>query len=352
MSRKTMVVIGATGVIGRRLIEHLEPLKDWEVVAVSRRAPDFATRAWHLPVDLSDPEDCAAKFAGLAEATHVVYAAYSDRPNWAEQRAPNAAMFRNALTALDKACPALRSVVLLQGTKYYGSHLGPFKTPAFEDDPRHMPPNFYFDQQDTMTALSRGRPWHWTALRPHTVCGFTFGMPMNLVPVIACYAVISKELGLPLRWPGKPAAYDKLFMVTDADLLSRSILWAAEAETAANEAFNVTNGDFFRWCHLFPRIADYFDMPCGDPAPIKLADFMADKEELWADICDRHGLDKQPLSRLVLWRFGDYIFNQDWDIMSHTTKIRQAGFGECIESGKMFMTWFDELRQRRIIPGA
>ena len=47
----------------------------------------------------------------------------------------------------------LRRVVLVTGTKYYGSHLGPFKTPARESDPRHMPPNYYFDQIDWLTGL-------------------------------------------------------------------------------------------------------------------------------------------------------------------------------------------------------
>ena len=48
---------------------------------------------------------------------------------------------------------SLRRVVLVTGTKYYGSHLGPFKTPARESDPRHMPPNYYFDQIDWLTGF-------------------------------------------------------------------------------------------------------------------------------------------------------------------------------------------------------
>ena len=36
----------------------------------------------------------------------------------------------------------------LEGGKAYGSDLGPYKTPAREDDPRLMSPNFYYDQED------------------------------------------------------------------------------------------------------------------------------------------------------------------------------------------------------------
>ena len=42
--------------------------------------------------------------------------------------------------------------MLVTGTNYYGSHLGPFKTPAREDDTRHDGPDFYFDQVDWLTA--------------------------------------------------------------------------------------------------------------------------------------------------------------------------------------------------------
>ena len=38
--------------------------------------------------------------------------------------------------------------------------------------------------------------------------GYALGNPMNLTMVIAVYAAISKELGLPLRFPGRPGAYD------------------------------------------------------------------------------------------------------------------------------------------------
>ena len=61
-------------------------------------------------------------------------------------------MLINVVTAIDSASSALRRVVLVTGTKYYGSHLGPFKTPARESDPRHIGPNYYFDQIDIIVG--------------------------------------------------------------------------------------------------------------------------------------------------------------------------------------------------------
>ena len=43
---------------------------------------------------------------------------------------------KKLVTAIEQASRSLRRVVLVTGTKYYGSHLGPFKTPARESDPR------------------------------------------------------------------------------------------------------------------------------------------------------------------------------------------------------------------------
>ncbi len=48
-------------------------------------------------------------------------------------------MLVNSVSAIERTAPGLERVVLVTGTKYYGSHLGPFKTPAREDDPRQAP---------------------------------------------------------------------------------------------------------------------------------------------------------------------------------------------------------------------
>jgi hypothetical protein len=175
-------------------------------------------------------------------------------------------------------------------------------------------------------------------------------MPMNLVSVIAVYAAVMRELGLPLRFPGTEGGYDTVFQVTDADLLSRAAVWVATSSATANQAFNITNGDYFRWAHVWPVFADYFEMSAGPPQAIRLADFMADKEPVWQAIVRRHGLMETPFAAAAHWPFGDYIFNQDWDIMSDTLKARQAGFADCEPSDAMFLRLFDELRARRFVP--
>nr|WP_289320182.1 hypothetical protein [Peribacillus simplex] len=62
-----------------------------------------------------------------------------------------------------------------------------------------------------------------------------------------------KELGLPLRFPGKPGAYGSLLKVTYVGLLAKATVWAATEERCANQAFYITNGDMFRWNELWPK---------------------------------------------------------------------------------------------------
>ncbi len=48
---------------------------------------------------------------------------------------------------------------------------------------------------------------------------------------------------------------------------------------------------------------------------------------------------------------GDRVLNLfEWDFISSTTKIRQAGFHDAVDSEAMFLRIFTELRQRCVIP--
>jgi PRISE-like Rossmann-fold domain len=115
-------------------------------------------------------------------------------------------MLANTVEVVERSSPTLRKVLLVEGAKFYGAHLGAYKTPAKETDPRHMPPNFYYDQEDYLVERSTGKMWSWTAFRPSSICGFAVGNPMNMATVIAVYASLCREMGLPLRFPGSTEA--------------------------------------------------------------------------------------------------------------------------------------------------
>ena len=136
MALKKALVTGATGVVGRYLLKHLVETGGWDIVAVSRRQPDIPGNYVHIAADLTDPADCKAKLSQFSGVTHVFYAAYLEKPTPSEQVAVNLGMLVNLVNAIEPAATGLEHINLVEGSKWYGSHLGPFKTPAKESDPR------------------------------------------------------------------------------------------------------------------------------------------------------------------------------------------------------------------------
>lgn len=349
MPRK-VIVAGAQGVIGRAAAIRFAAQPDTQVLGLSRRREPLIPGVEPIPVDLLDPGQVRERLAGIRDVTHIVFGAYIEKATAAEKSEVNVAILRNLLDVVEASSPGLEHITFYQGGKAYGADLGPFKTPAREDDPRLMPPNFYYDQEDLLRERQRGKAWSFTALRPEAVCGFAVGNPMNLLTVIAVYAAISKELGIPLRFPGTRAAYEALYQLSSADILAEATEWAGSTPAARNEIFNITNGDYFRWQHLWPRIARMFEMDWADPVPMPLTTYMADKAPLWDKMVARHGLQPIPYQNVASWGFGDFIFASGFDNISSTIKARRAGFHACIDTEEMFAQQFAELRAQKVIP--
>jgi nucleoside-diphosphate-sugar epimerase len=349
-SRKKAVVAGALGVSGRAIVNHLIELGDWEVIGLSRRSPDFPTSARFLAVDLLDREEVERHLGAFNDVTHVYYTALQMRPNPFEEVRLNLAMLQHTVEVVERSSNRLRKVVLMEGAKYYGAHLGPYKTPAQEHDPRHMPPNFYYDQEDYLKARSATQGWSWTALRPSCICGFAVGNPMNMATVIGVYGSLCRELGLPLRYPGSARAYGALMEMTDSDLLAKAAVWAAETERCDGEAFNITNGDFHRWEYLWPRLADYFRLPVAPPLRLPLCQFMSDKEPLWRSMVEKYNLLDYSFQDAAAWPFGEAVFNIEYDVMSDTTKAKKFGFHEVVCTEEMLIRLMVGFQKLRFIP--
>jgi hypothetical protein len=256
-------------------------------------------------------------------------------------------MLENIVEGVSAASSVLRHVHLVHGAKYYGAHLGPYKTPSKENDSRHTAPNFYYDQQDFIVQHSG--LWDWSISRPALVYDFTPGRPRNPVSLIAAYAEISKALGRSLNYPGSETSYKALVEGVSATHLARAIVWIATTKGCINEAFNVTNGDHFRWENIWPRIATYFQMSLGNPGRLSLSQTMSDKRGLWNQIVDEHNLKKTDLDDVALWTFGDFMFGSDWDLCSSTTKLRGTGFADIVDTEAMLFDLFDLYRYQKII---
>ena len=351
MAIKTALVPGGMGITGRAIVEHLEGDPQWDVIGLSRRAkPNYATDARFLSVDLHDPADCAAKASELAAVTHVFYCAYAPQSTVEAEIVPNVAMLANLMEALEPVAMGLEHVQLMHGAKWYGSYLGPYKTPAKEDDPRPLVQNLYHAQQDWLVERQAGKPWTWSTLRPHGIWGFAVGARYNWMTGVVLYAAISKHLGLPLRWPGAPGFYNCLYNMIDTGLLAEAMEWAATDPAAANNAYNMNNGDFFRWNQLWPRVAEFFDMEVGPVQTIPLQVVMADKEPVWAEIVAAHGLQPYTLAELTNWDYLDTAMSKPYDQMSSMTKARHAGWHKTLDTETTLVRQMQRVRDEKIIP--
>ena len=351
-NRDVAVVIGTTGVTGAPLAEQLL-LAGWRVYGVSRRAPRLRggphAQFTHVPVDLTDAKATRFGLSVCGDVTHVFYSANDAHPE------ARLAIIANTLDAIEAVSPDFANINLLQGTKYYGSYLGPFKTPAKESDPRVPGGDFYYAEEDLVTARQRGKRRTWTAVRPTAVCGYAAGNPVNLATILAIYGSLLRELGRPFGFPGTAACFNSLIQVIDAELLARSAIWVSTKAGCENQAFNVGNGDIFRWKYLWPALARFFELDLAGPQPYSLAQFLADKQPLWNTMTRKCGLRPFPFERASSWAQGSFTppnsrLACEYDFITDMVKIRQSGFGDVIDSEQMFLGMFERFRNDKVIP--
>jgi nucleoside-diphosphate-sugar epimerase len=353
MNRNALIV-GASGIVGSALADRLGT-EGWAVSGLARRP---AEQAGVVPVaaDLLDAAGTAAALAGQAPS-HVFIATWSRQASEAENIRVNAAMVRNLLDALRPA-GSVRHVALVTGLKHY---LGPFEaygkgvlpqTPFREEQGRLAVENFYYAQEDEVFAAAARDGFNWSVHRPHTIIGKAVGNAMNMGTTLAVYATICRETGRPFRFPGSRAQWDGLTDMTDAGLLARHLLWASTTPSAANEAFNVVDGDIFRWSWMWPRIAGWFGLEAeafdGTVRPLEAQ--MAEDGPVWSDIARRQGLAEADLGRLASPWHTDADLGRPIEVVTDMSKSRRLGFTAYQPTDDAFFELFGRLRADRLIP--
>lgn len=357
--KHTILIVGATGLVGAAAIEHFASLRDWQVIAVSRRVPILPEGVQHLALDLSDGAACAAASSSLDRVTHVLFAALYELPElvagWRDRRqmAVNEAMLRNLLDGLQMAAKGLRHITLLQGTKAYGGHVEPAPVPAKERWPRHQHENFYWLQEDLLRMRQPHSAWTFTVLRPQAVFGYAIGSPMNIIAAIGAYAAVQRALGQPLCFPGGGRYVSA---ASDSRMLARAAEFAGTHEIAANETYNVVNGDLLVWEDIWASIGQRFGMTVGEAQPSELAKTMPTQEALWQKIVSEHKLQLLSLKQMIgsSWQFADRtlahgVANPADSVLS-TIKLRKHGFSDCQDTEDSIHYWLERMQEQRLLP--
>jgi nucleoside-diphosphate-sugar epimerase len=353
LATRRILLVGPYGVLGSGVIDAVAENPKWGITTAARRlAPTYRahTAPPHVSVDLLDREGTTKAFASLDRVTDLVFAAYLEKPTMAQTVEPNARMLRNTLDALAVRDVPPQRVLLAGGAKSYGFSLGAFNAPAKETDPRLIAPIHYHQQEDIVADWCSKHGASWTVLRPHLVMGPSLNSPMNLVTGLAAYAAITRELGLPLRFPGTQAGWITLQETTDAELFGRATLWALGEDRARNQIFNVSNGDVYRWRQLWRELAAFYDLPIAEPLAMSTVSEMSEKAPLWEAMVARYGLHPTPYQQIANWSFVDWMLNFREETILSTIKIRQAGFADCIDTHQSFKRQLTRLRNMRIVP--
>lgn len=353
---KIALIVGASGITGSNLAEELIS-QGWSTYGLARNPNKTIKGLQPVTADLLRPKSLSDALANVAP-THVFITSWMRMETEAENIQVNASMVRNLLDALSPK-KSVQHVALVTGLKHY---LGPFdayakegflpETPLREEQPRLNVENFYYAQEDEVYAAAARDGFTWSIHRPHTVIGKAVGNLMNLGTTLAIYATICKETGRMFRWPGSEAQWNGISDVTDARVLAKNLVWAATTKEAQNEAFNVVNGDIFRWKWLWKRIASWFEIEyTGFDGVIRpLEAEMSNDEARWREIASRYNLAESDLNKLASPWHTDLDLGRPIEVMTDMSKSRKLGFTVYQRTDESFFRLFEQLRTDRLIP--
>jgi len=352
---RTALIAGVTGIVGNNLADRLLG-HGWQVDGLARKAVGIPEGTRFVAADLTDPASLVRELAG-SKPTHVFFTSWLRQATEAENIRVNSAMVRNLLTALEPA-GSVEHVALVTGLKHY---LGPFEsygkgvlpaTPFREDQERLPVENFYYAQEDEVFAAAERQGFGWSVHRPHTIIGYAVGNAMNMGVTLAVYATICRETGMPFVFPGSATQWESLTDMTDAGLLARHLEWASTTPAARDQAFNIVNGDVFRWKWMWARIAGYFGLEpaafAGEGIPLETQ--LASAAPVWQGIAERHGLAEPDMTRLVSAWHTDADLGRPIEVVTDMGKSRRMGFLDYESTDESFFRLFGRLRAARLIP--
>jgi len=352
------------------------------------------------------------------QGEYVFFCAYLARDNDQAAVDANAAMLQNFINALRQtgAIKDLKRFILVNGLKQYGVHWGRAKQPMHETDPwiegTAWPPMFYYTQQRILSDAakqSKEENWTWAVTYPQDVIGVAKANFMNLATALGLYASISAALpAQELVFPGSLINYVAFNCWTSARLHAAFCIWAALEPKAANQGFNVTNGDTESWQNLWPSIAERY----GAKIPVAMfpgADFSGGKKDQqykdcesvhivlptsppiiehatkmglqglfegedrhsvvhqqidttkwaqrpevvkkWEELRDKFGLDQSTWDNAT-WGFLTFLLGREFDCVVSMSKARKLGWTGYVDTKDAFFETLKELEEQGILPKA
>ena len=254
-----------------------------------------------------------------------------------------------------RAGPAPRQ--LLQGTKAYGVHVHRLPVPAREDRRAIRTTNFYWLQEDYIRGAPRGPGLALHHLAARRWCSASaLGVAMNLIPIIGAYGAICRETGPAVHLPGRARPRhrggrrrpDRRGAGLGGDSAGRARTRPSTSPTATSSSGRTSGRRSpTRWaCE-----------PASGDAGAALG-VACRARRVW----DRIVASARPQTRRrwPTWsasRTTTPTSCSAWGATApispalvSTIKLRQAGFGDCVDTEAMFRKWFRLFQDKRFLP--
>ncbi|KAH7039882.1 uncharacterized protein B0I36DRAFT_370828 [Microdochium trichocladiopsis] len=393
---KTALIFGASGVTGWAMVNEI--LNDYpkkgiwnKVYALTNRPLSREASCWpnDTRLDIVSGVDLLQgsqeeleqvmkdKIKGFGNVTHVIYLAYKAQADIPGELEENIAMFKRAITAVDRLSPALEFVVLQTGAKTYGCHLldahpadEHIHVPLKETMPRLQQPYhdqlFYYPQLDWLTEFSRGKKWGWNDTRPDIIVGFVPNQNFySLGSALGVYLSLWREKfgeGADAPYPGSTKAYNARSIDSSADMIARQTLHVMLTEpwsTRQGEAWNVADARTpSTWKEKWPVMCAYFGLKgtkAAEDNPVEVRTFIKENMDLWAKMEKKYGLQSGHADSERIFKGFEYFlltlfnFDRQYDM---TKMYDEAGFTEERTTKQTWGGVWDRMRAAKIIPAS
>jgi len=293
VSGLTAIVPGATGISGWNTIRSLldSPTRWTKIYAMSRSPPSKKltnllseqqrSHIQHLAVDFSrSPEEIAQVLEPIHELDpYVFFYAYlqpkteGDEKVWSNTdklEEVNGKLFSSFLKALEIADVAPKRILLQTGGKNYGIQLGRGPQPCVESDPqpRHMGPNFYYVQEDSLVDYCKRHPkTSWNVIRPFGVMGSALKAQMSGLYLYCVYSAVQAHKNEPLYFPGDWNAWQGPAPMSTARLTGYLSEFTALHESCKDQAYNSVDSNAMTFERFMAELARWYGNEQGAVGP-------------------------------------------------------------------------------------
>ncbi|CAI0550529.1 unnamed protein product [Linum tenue] len=153
-------------------------------------------------------------------------------------------------------------------------------------------------------------------------------------------------------YPGSRYTWEHFCDMSDSRLLAEQQIWAATTESAKNQAFNCTNGDFFTWKKFWKAFCQVFDVEfdeeeeCG----FDVVGMMAGMGHVWDEIVEKHGLVRTKMADITCFDAVTVVTNFKFQHVCSMNKSRKFGFLGYCNTLESIPYWVGRMREMKIIP--